>query len=206
MGFELTEKLKRLDISAPNVLRLQRSLADLQIAIPGQKAQKATAYVCAFNTGKGVRVVVALHLKDEYKLIYYLNTEGEIHRDKASHVLNEGVNFSETLGFMMVDLDFHKMEGAEKVSFWESLPLKNPPKPPAEPKPAPPVNAKSVITDDDVIEEAEALSSEESIELDLGLPRSKLAGRIKKERPSPAEIEKKRARLRENLGRFLSSL
>lgn len=204
--FELTEKLKRLDIQAKNVLRLQRSMGDVQIAIPGQKSQRAAAYVCAFSAGKGARVVVALHLFDDYKLIFYLNSGGEISNSNASQVLHQGVDFAESLGFMMNDLDIHKMEGERKAEFWESLPLKNPPKPPEQPKKKVARKAAAEITDDDVIEETEDLSSEESVELDLGLPRSKLARIVKKKPPTPAELEKKRNRIRENLGRFLSSL
>jgi len=206
--FELNQKLNRLDIPAQKVLRLKRSLSDVQIALPGQKSQLATAYICAFSAGKGARVSIALHLRDDYKLIYYLNSGGEVSSNDAGKVLNQAVNFSESLGFMMNDLDIHKMDGAEKVKFWESLPLLNPP---VKPKPVEnkqlAAKVKTVTDDEDVIESAEELSNVESVELDLGLPRRQLVGRSsKKERPSPAELAKKRDRLRENLGRFLSSL
>jgi len=206
--FELNGKLNRLDVPAQKVLRLKRSLGDVQIAIPGQKSQMATAYVCAFSAGKGARVIVALHLHDDFKLIFYLNSGGEISSSNASKVLSEGIDFVESLGFMMNDLDIHKMDGEEKAQYWESLPLKNPPAKPSPPaKPKASGKTKAELTDDDVIEEAEELSSAESVELDLGLPRRQLGNiAIKKERPSPAELEKKRDRLRENMGRFLSSL
>jgi len=201
--FELNQKLNRLDIPAQKVLRMKRSLNDVQVALPGQKAQMAAAYICAFSAGKGIRVAVVLLLREDYKLIYYLNDGGEISSGNAGSVLNQAVDFAESLGFMMNDLEFHKMEPAEKSEAWESLPLKNPPV-----KPQPPAPAKTAAppVDEEVIEETEELSAEESVELDLGLPLRKLAIRKKKEPPSPAEIEKKKNRLRANLGRFLSSL
>ncbi len=118
--------------------------------------------------------------------------------------MSQAVNFCETLGFMMNNLEIHKMEAAEKAEFWESHPLK---KPPVKPKPAPAAANKVTrgAADAGDVEEAEELSTEEAVEFDLGLPRRKLATK-KKERPSPEEIDKKRDRLRENLGRFLSSL
>lgn len=205
--FELNEKLNRLDISAPKVLRLHRSLGDVQIALPGQHSQMATAYICAFSAGKGARVAIGLHLKDDFKVIYYLNADGEVSSANAGPVLNQAINFCETLGFMMNDTDIHKLDTDGKTSLWESIPLKTPPvkpKPPAKPKAATRTAANSVNDED--VETAEELSAAESVELDLGLPRRKLATSLKKQRPSPVELEKKRGRLRENLGRFLSSL
>lgn len=206
--FELNQKLNRLDIPAQKVLRIKRSLGNVQLALPGQKSQMATAYVCAFSAGKGVRVAVALHLQDDFKLVYYLNAGGEISSDNAGKTLNQAVEFCETLGFMMNDLDFHKMSGDEKKKFWASLPLLTPPvKPKPVAAPAPSRGSGKTAAVDDIIEEAEELSSAESVELDLGLPRRNLALHGKKKvRPTPAELEKKRGRLRENLGRFLSSL
>ena len=202
--FEFNEKLNRLDIPAQKVLRLQRSLGDVQIALPGQKSQMATAYICAFSAGKGARVAIALHLHDDFKVIYYLNAGGEISSSNASSVLNQGVDFAETLGFMMGDVEIHKLDAAEKTAAWEALPLKNPPEKPKAPVKKARTKA-SAGSEDDIIEEAEELSTAESVELDLGLPRRKLQAK-KKTRPSPEELDKKRDRLRENLGRFLSSL
>jgi hypothetical protein len=205
--FELSEKLNRLDIPASKVLRLHRSLGDVQIALPGQHSQMATAYICAFSVGKGARVVIGLHLKDDFKVIYYLNAGGEISSANAGSVLNQAIDFSETLGFMMNDVDIHKLGAEEKSSLWETMPLKNPPlkpKPPAVPQSA--TKSAPVATSAEIVEETEELSAAESVELDLGLPRRKLVASSKKQRPSPVELEKKRGRLRENLGRFLSSL
>ena len=208
--FDLNQKLNRLDISAQKVLRLKRSLGDVQIALPGQKSQMASAYICAFSTGKGARVAIALQLRDDFKLIYYLNDGGEISSANAGKILNQAMDFTESLGFMMNDLDIHKMDHDEKETFWETLPLKNPPV-----KPKPPVvesnpdstSPKRVMTPDEDVAKVQELSSAESVELDLGLPRRQLTmSRKKRERPSPAELEKKRGRLRESLGRFLSSL
>ena len=203
--FELTEKLKRLDIPSSKVIRLYRSLGDLQLALPGQKSQMAIAYICAFSAGKGARVAIGLFMKDDCKVIYYLNGDGEISNDSASKVLNEAVNFCESLGFMMNNEEIHKMDAETKNSLWDATPLKNPP---SKPKPeAPPAAVKPAASAKvEEVEDAEELSAAESIEIDLGLPRRRLATSLKKEPPTPAELEKKRERLRENLGRFLSSL
>ena len=207
--FELNEKLTRLDIPAAKVMRLQRSLGDLQLALPGQHSQLATAYICAFSAGKGARVAIGLFLRDDCKVVFYLNNDGEISSANAGAVLKQAVNFCESLGFMMNDEDIHKLDSAEKNAFWEATPLKTPPvKPKPVSKTAEPKTVASAAAEEvaEVVETAEELSAAESVELDLGLPRRKLAVTMKKQPPTPAKLEKKRERLRENLGRFLSSL
>ena len=218
--FQFNEKLKRLDIPAKNVLRLQRSLADVQIALPGIKAQKAAAYVCAFSVEQGLRVTIAFHLRETNAVVYYLN-EGNKTREEIAAVLNEGVLFAETLGFILTDLDIQKADPEDREAMWESLPLKNPPKPvdsnkvkaevqPAEDKkPEASGNVQKAVKVEAVVNIDEAAPPmSDNDEIDLGLPRaaSLASMRRKKAPPSAEELEEMRNRLRENLGRFLSSM
>lgn len=219
--FQYNEKLKRLDIPAKSVLRLQRSLGDVQVALPKITAQRATAYVCAFNVEKGLRVAIAFHLHDADSVVYYLNGGGNLTRKEIGAVLQEGVLFAETLGFIFSDLNIHQSDPEERDALWESLPLKNPPKPIDSKKAAAEkkVNekakspetgtSKKAVKVEEVVKvenvQAETVSDED---IDLGLPRSSsLASlRRKKQPPTAEELEEKRARLRESLGRFLSSM
>ncbi len=204
--FELNEKLNRLDIPAAKVIRLQRSLGDLQLALPGQHSQLATAYICAFSSGNGTRVAIGLFLRDDCKVVYYLNKDGEISSGNAGPVMKHAINFCESLGFMMNDEDIHKLDADGKKALWDATPLKTPPvkpKPVVTPPAAQTAPASGVA---EVVAAPAELSAAESVELDLGLPRRKLALTMKKQPPTPAELERKRERLRENLGRFLSSL
>ncbi len=218
--FQLNEKLKRLDIPAKSVLRLQRSLGDVQVALPGIKAQRATAYVCAFSVEQGLRVAIAFHLRDTNSVVYYLN-DGNKTRKEIADVLTEGVVFAETLGFILADLDIHQADPAEREAIWDSLPLKNPPKPidpekvkaekaaeaenQAEEKAVKQKTAKvkAVVKSDDT-----SLSPDAADDIDLGLPRSPslVSMRRKKTPPTADELEDMRNRLRERLGRFLSSM
>jgi len=219
--FQFNPKLKRLDIPAKNILRLQHSLGDVQIALPGITAQHAKAYVCAFDTEHGLRVTVAFHLRDVNNVVFYLNDNSNISRKDLGAVMHEGLWFAETLGFILVDLDIHRMEPAKRHALWESLPLKNLPKPVVpeklinEKKPA---NAqtgtenqstlKSGFTEKGVADKSQQHQTQSVEEIDLGLPRAigLAAMRRKKNPPTAEELEAKRKSLRENLGRFLSSM
>ena len=219
--FQFNEKLKRLDIPAKSVLRLQRSLGDVQVALPGITAQRATAYVCAFSVEKGLRVAIAFHLRDTNSVVFYLNDDGNLTRKALGAVLQEGVYFTETLGFMLSDLDIHQADPEEQNALWESLPLKHPPKPvdqnKEEPKKSvsektetatkpPAQNAEKV--EEIVVDNKTKNTNITEEDIDLGLPRagSLASRRRKKEPPTVEELEEKRNRLRESLGRFLSSM
>ncbi len=76
--FVLHKEIQRLEVPAQRVLLLQRSLSDIQIAIPGTTPQEATAYLCVFATGKGYRIVAVLDLLASRRLLFYLNEGGEV--------------------------------------------------------------------------------------------------------------------------------
>ncbi len=287
--FKLTPKLKRLDVPAQSVLRLQRSLGDVQTAFPGWSSQRATAYVCAFSTENGARVAIAFYMKESCELVFYLNDEGDVSRSDLGKVFTEGIYFAESLGFMLGDVDLNFSSAAEKEAAWKALPLSHPPvkpvpvpaviePPPAQPAaaanggavPAPtvvnggvvapktangsvavatkatkgaepvpaaaepvkkiepkrPVKAQpsSVVTaqKEAVVKDQPAaaktippekpavskIATPVSAELDLGLPTggALVALRRRKEPPSAEELDLKRQRLRENLGRFFASM
>jgi hypothetical protein len=218
--FQFNKKLKRLDIPAKDVLRLQRSLSDVQIALPGITAQLAKAYVCAFSTEHGLRVAIAFHLRDTNNVVYYLNDDGNISRKEIVNLLHEGVLFAETLGFILSDLGIHELEPKDRDELWDSLPLKKQPKAIV---PVTTVEKKSVkkqtssaiktaIKGNEVVKvievDTDQNSSESEDDIDLGLLRASalISMRRKKVPPTAEELEEKRNKLRESLGRFLSSL
>lgn len=122
--FVLHKEIQRLEVSAERVLLLQRSLSDIQVAIPGTTSQEATAYLCVFAAGKGYRIVAILHLLSSRRLLFYLNGEGEVQQREANRILKEGIHFVESMGFILSDLDFQRLSPAERTAMWQSLPLK----------------------------------------------------------------------------------
>ncbi|WP_146032956.1 hypothetical protein [Geothermobacter hydrogeniphilus] len=123
MMFQWDEKRLRLNIPARQVLRLERSLSDVQVSLPGLEPQPATAYLCVFHVSGGLRVAIILHLHEARRLAIYLNREGPLGKDEACRVLGEANHFAETLGFMLGNLDFVRMPEPDRDRFWQSLPL-----------------------------------------------------------------------------------
>ncbi|TYO98816.1 hypothetical protein EDC39_105185 [Geothermobacter ehrlichii] len=170
----------RLGIPAQQVLRLEESISDAQVSVPGYPSQMARAYLCVFQTGSGLRVTVVLHLLTSNRLVFFLNSGGPLGKDDACRVLGEGMQFAESLGFMLGNLDFHRLSPAERQELWNSLPLE---KGLAAASPSRPASAAERENGPSV-EEPPALRTEWTVE----------------------EMQLKRRRFIENLGRLLAML
>jgi len=123
--FQWRKEMDRLDIPAAQVFHLERSLSAVQVALPGLPSQEATAYLCVFSADKGLRVALVLHLHTSRRLAFYLRDGADAPRQEAGRLIDEGVNFAESLGFMLSNVDFRKLGAQQRNSLWISLPLKN---------------------------------------------------------------------------------
>lgn len=201
--FRWHKEMSRLDIPAQRVLRLERSLSDVQVALPGLPAQETTAYLCGFASGQGIRVAVVLYLKQTAYLAFYLNEDGEVEKREAARVYNQALDFAESMGFMFGDLDIHLCSDEERIALWRSLPLqggvasgrtpvKSEVQPAAKNLPMPGTTVVAIIPTANPQHQPE---DEMAIEPDAAAGKSLTA----------AELSATRERLLHNLGRFLGS-
>ncbi|BCR05556.1 hypothetical protein DESUT3_26250 [Desulfuromonas versatilis] len=182
--FSWKKEMTRLEVPVGRVLKLMQSMSDVQVALPGLTGQMATAYLCAYAGQRGVRVAVALHLRENHQLAFYLNDGGEVARDKVGGPLKDGIRFAESMGFQLDEIDLQQLGEAERTARWASLPLGRGLAPLQRPAAAPaqkPAASSAIAPSPEAAEE-------------LVAP------------PTPAEMAEKRAGLLENLGRFLASL
>jgi hypothetical protein len=114
-----------LDIPASQVFHLERSLSAVQVALPGLPSQEATAYLCVFSAEKGLRAALVLHLHTSQCLAFYLHEGVDAPQKEAVRLIEEGLDFAESLGFMLSDVDYRKLDKQQRVFIWDSLPLKN---------------------------------------------------------------------------------
>jgi hypothetical protein len=129
--FRWHKEIERLDIPASQVLHLERSLSAVQVALPGLPSQEATAYLCAFAVGKGLRVTLVLHLHTSRRLAFYLHERAEAPLQEADRLIEEGALFAESMGFMLSDMDYSLLGIKERDDLWDSLSLKAGVEPPA---------------------------------------------------------------------------
>ncbi len=121
--FVLDDTIEKLDVEAATLLKLFRSMRDVQMALPGFPSQEASAYLCQFQAGKSVATFAVFHLQRSGKLAFYRSEPGEVPPAKAEGVMYQGLDFVESMGFLLSDMDLELMADADREMLWKSLPL-----------------------------------------------------------------------------------
>lgn len=220
--FQWDKSLTALRVPVTRVNCLYRSMRDVQVALPGLPSQEATAYLCQHQSGENVATLAAFHLHKSGRLAFYREARSEVPAGKADSMLDQGLVFLESMGFLMTDLDLHLLDEADRGMLWDSLPLQAgdvaPEAPPAAPRtpgaspqpqpaaappaaPAPSPPSLSAVPEAGTAEEVDdLLAAVEAL-------RTRRPGvRTRKQAPDPGELGRRRRELRENLGRILASM
>ena len=122
--FQWDKSINAIDISASKVAHLFRSMREVQLALPGVSAQQASAYLCQYQTEGGVATVAIFHLHKSQVLSFYFSDPRVVPEQKIDSMLDQGLNFVESMGFLMTDQDIHLLEVADQEMLWASLPIK----------------------------------------------------------------------------------
>lgn len=245
--FKWDKSTNAINVPASKVVALFRSMREVQLALPGVPAQQASAFLCQYQADTGVGTVAVFHLHKSRVLAFYVSDPQFVPQQKVDNLLDQGLNFVESMGFLMTDQDLHLLDEADQEMLWASLPLKagllkeeeaapaaDPPQQPA-PQPAADVKpvkpapvavekkpAGSIVTSKPVAKESPAKSVtavppvapepevDENVDDLLAAVeamRAKRPGlRARKTPPSPEEMNRRRLKLRETVGRILASL
>lgn len=225
--FQWDKSLKSLDVPAEQLLQLFRSMRDVQLALPGNPAQEASAYLCQYQAGANVGTLVALHLHKSEQLAIYVDTPREVPAEHADRSLDQALMFVESIGFLMNDLDIQILSATDRTLLWESLPLRKgclpggkapvvkpaQPTPPARAAVSAPRQDPFRIADPSVAAAAKVADTPppaEAVDDLLAAVEALRAGRPgmrpRKKVPGPEELRRRRQELTANIGRILASL
>ena len=122
--FKWDESINSIDVSANKVVHLFRSMREVQLALPGIPAQQASAYLCQYKQPEGIATVAAFHLNKSRVLAFYCSDPRVVPEQKMDKMLDQGLNFVESMGFLLADQDIHLLDDSDLQMLWESLPLK----------------------------------------------------------------------------------
>lgn len=122
--FQWDKTTDKLIVEAAEALKLFRSMRDVQMALPGLPAQEASAYLCQYRAGTLVTTVAVFHMHDSNQLAFYFSDPREVSPARAESLLDQGLNFVESMGFLLSDMDVELMDPADRQMLWESLPLR----------------------------------------------------------------------------------
>ena len=108
---------------AKDVVHLFRSMREVQLALPGVPAQQATAYLCQYKHQAGFATAAVFHLHKSRLLAFYFSDPREVPESGADDMLNQGLDFVESMGFLLTDQDLPLLEEGALQALWDALPL-----------------------------------------------------------------------------------
>jgi hypothetical protein len=142
--FQWDKSINSINVPASQVVHLFRSMREVQLALPGVSAQQASAFLCQYKTEGGVGTVAVFHLHKSHVLAFYCSDPRVVPEQKIDSLLDQGLNFVESMGFLLTDQDIHLLDEADQEMLWASLPLKaGLPEKEAEPAVTAPVGKKA---------------------------------------------------------------
>lgn len=122
--FQWDKAINAINIPAAKVVHLFRSMRDVQLALPGVSAQQGSAFLCQYRVDDGVATVAVFHLHKSKVLSFYFSDPRIVPEQKIDSMLDQGLNFVESMGFLMTDQDIHLLDVPDQEMLWSSLPIK----------------------------------------------------------------------------------
>ena len=121
--FKWDKSIQAINIPVCKVVHLFRSMRELQLALPGVSSQQASAFICQYQVEGGVGTATVFHLHKSEVLAFYFCDPRIVPEEKTEKVLDQSLNFVESMGFLMTDQDIHLLDVADQELLWASLPI-----------------------------------------------------------------------------------
>lgn len=121
--FQWDKSMTNVSAPAGKVVNLFRSMRDVQMALPGVPAQLATAFLCQYQEAAGVATIAVFHLHKSRMLAFYCSDPRVVPAAKSDGMLDQGLNFVESMGFLLTDQDFQLLDPPDQEMLWNALPL-----------------------------------------------------------------------------------
>jgi hypothetical protein len=125
--FVQSKQLTHLAVPASKIDHLHMASSSVQLALAGFPPQPCRAYLLQLTGGGKAMVVVAFYLAESDRSVYFIPRQGEVAQAEAEAVYEKGYEFVETMGFHLMETDFHLLRPAERQGYWEKLPISKPP-------------------------------------------------------------------------------
>ena len=117
------KQLESLSVPAQKVVHLHASSSRVQLAFAGYPPQLCQAYLLQILGGSKVLIVVAFYLTESLRSIFFVPKFGELPVEDTEAVYEEGYSFVESMGFVLIETDYHLFPEQKKQSYWNTLPI-----------------------------------------------------------------------------------
>ena len=129
--FTIDERLGGLPAVKDQVVQLYQSLNAPHLAVPSRRAGPATAYVLGLRGPNGFAVFVYLYLAESGECAVYVPANGTVSAEEYQAEEAGALNFVESMGFIMDNLNFRGRPADEQDGLLQTLPVfqREPPAP-----------------------------------------------------------------------------
>jgi hypothetical protein len=115
------------------VVAIVESINQPQVSIPGKSSQQVFGHLVGIRNGNGsFSIYVALHLPKSGENVVYVHDRRQLTVDEYRDVEVEGLQFLESMGFMLDNLNFRNLAADMQEKTIKRIPLFAPPRPPGE--------------------------------------------------------------------------
>jgi len=121
--FEISKDKSYVAAEREQVARLIMSFNEPMVAPSRHSAQPTQAYICTLKEGEGFSVYIYLYLTIEKIGIIYEYTDKITDTKSLRTAEDEALQFTETMGFIVDDLNFEYLEISEQNKLLASIPL-----------------------------------------------------------------------------------
>ena len=128
--FQPDPSLAFVQATPEQVVALVESINQPQISIPGKASQAVQGYLCGLRHPEGTfSILVALHLPRTGENAIYVHDGGPVSLEGYRPVEIEGLQFLESMGFMLDNLNFRNLPPPQQESTLKRVPVFSAPKP-----------------------------------------------------------------------------
>jgi hypothetical protein len=131
--FQPEPSLKWVPAMREQVVAVVESINQPQVSIPGKASQQVFGHLVGIRNGNGsFSIFVALHLPKSGENVVYVHDRRQLSVDEYRDVEVEGLQFLESMGFMLDNLNFRNLSADVQDNTLKRIPLFSQPRPPGE--------------------------------------------------------------------------
>jgi hypothetical protein len=118
--------------SREQVVAIVESINQPQVSVPGKAPQQVTGHLCGIRNANGsFSIYVALHLPKTGENVVYVHGRRTLGVDDYRDVEVEGLQFLESMGFMLDNLNFRNLSPEVQEATLKRIPLFSQTRPPS---------------------------------------------------------------------------
>ncbi len=133
MPFKPDPSIAWVPATREQVVAVVESINQPQVSIPGKAPQQVPGHLCGIRNPNGtLSIYVAMYLPKSGENVVYVHDKRELTVEEYRDVEIEGLQFLESMGFMLDNVNFRNLSPAVQAETLKRVPLFSQPRPPEQ--------------------------------------------------------------------------